>query len=424
MANVEPLHVRDFGNDHLSSYQAVGEQLRSARLEKGLELEDAARELRIRRVYLEALEEGKPEQLPGTPYVAGFLRTYGAYLNLDGDLLVKQFAEQKVAAEPPPDLHFPEPQAEGRLPGLPVLVASVLLVGVIYGAWVLLQGGGDNRGAEVAEVPAELADRLPASDGALTSDQSGSASGRDVVAPAQAAQNEDGGQQFDIVDATIADFEAGSEVDSGTGSEAIAGDDAGARVADDGTAETAAREGNRFTSAVAAEATMDLDPSPQSQAEAAVDPGAAAENKQPTERSVVAALTPSDAVTVNEEALRAYEENADNAVPPPPPALTDESGRVYGRENVSARVILTAERDSWVQVQGSDNELVLSRILKAGDSYRVPDRDDLTLITGNAGGLRVEVDGRLMPSLGPAGAVRRGIPLDPSGLAAYLNAGG
>ena len=74
---------------------------------------------------------------------------------------------------------------------------------------------------------------------------------------------------------------------------------------------------------------------------------------------------------------------------------------------------MIARQDSWVQVQSPESGLLITRILYSGDSYRVPDLPNLTLITGNAGGLEVLVDGESISQLGPEGAVRRNIPLDP-----------
>ena len=86
--------------------------------------------------------------------------------------------------------------------------------------------------------------------------------------------------------------------------------------------------------------------------------------------------------------------------------------QVYGAGNTEARVVLRAESDSWVQIHGANNELVLTRMLRAGDRYRVPDRDDLLMVTGNAGAIEITVDGKAIPPVGPLGAVRRNISLD------------
>ena len=81
-----------------------------------------------------------------------------------------------------------------------------------------------------------------------------------------------------------------------------------------------------------------------------------------------------------------------------------------------SRVTLRARLDSWVQVSGKDGELLLTRILQAGDTYAVPNRPDLTLLTGNAGALEISVDGRVLPPIGPIGAVRRNVSLNPEDL--------
>ncbi|HEY9549343.1 MAG TPA: DUF4115 domain-containing protein, partial [Kiloniellaceae bacterium] len=69
-----------------------------------------------------------------------------------------------------------------------------------------------------------------------------------------------------------------------------------------------------------------------------------------------------------------------------------------------------------VQVRDREGNLLLTRVLRVGDSYQVPNQADLTLLTGNAGGLEISVDGNPLPALGPVGAVRRNIPLDPAAL--------
>ena len=93
-------------------------------------------------------------------------------------------------------------------------------------------------------------------------------------------------------------------------------------------------------------------------------------------------------------------------------------GRTFGASPGNSRVTLVATARSWVQVRGPDDSLVLTRLLRPGDRYNVPDRQGLTLHTGNAGGLQVRVDGREIGSLGVDGEVRRGILLEPQALSA------
>src|SRR3546814_19265771 len=75
-------------------------------------------------------------------------------------------------------------------------------------------------------------------------------------------------------------------------------------------------------------------------------------------------------------------------------------------ENENARIVIRAEADSWIEVRAPGGEILLTRVLRAGDVYRVPDRAGLTLITGNAGGLAIAVAGKPVPRPGQVGAVR------------------
>lgn len=75
-------------------------------------------------------------------------------------------------------------------------------------------------------------------------------------------------------------------------------------------------------------------------------------------------------------------------------------------------LLLRAHGETWVQVEGSDGDILLSRILRAGDEYAVPDRPGLSLTTGNAGALEILVDGRSSGMVGGLGKVRRDIALD------------
>jgi cytoskeleton protein RodZ len=83
----------------------------------------------------------------------------------------------------------------------------------------------------------------------------------------------------------------------------------------------------------------------------------------------------------------------------------------------TGRIILKAKAESWVEVRDpARNAKLLARLLKTGDVYVIPDRPGLELLTGNAGGLVVTVDGEVAPPLGKDGVVRRGIPLEPEAL--------
>lgn len=80
----------------------IGNMLYTERRKKGLEIVDAEQATGIRGVYLQALEQGKYEVLPGEVYVKGFIRNYGNYLELDGAHLVQLYSNSQATGAPAP----------------------------------------------------------------------------------------------------------------------------------------------------------------------------------------------------------------------------------------------------------------------------------------------------------------------------------
>ena len=54
----------------------LGESLRQQREKRGITLDQAAADTRIREKFLKALEDSDYQTLPGTVYTKGFLRNY------------------------------------------------------------------------------------------------------------------------------------------------------------------------------------------------------------------------------------------------------------------------------------------------------------------------------------------------------------
>ena len=72
----------------------LGEELRRERVRRNVTFKDVEQVLHIKTTYLEAIEDGKYDIIPGQVYVKGFIRNYGNYLDLDGDRLVKAYQSQ------------------------------------------------------------------------------------------------------------------------------------------------------------------------------------------------------------------------------------------------------------------------------------------------------------------------------------------
>lgn len=71
----------------------IGEALRSKRKERNLSLKEVENATSIRINYIQAIEEGNPDQLISPVYAQGFVKQYANYLGFDGEKIVKDHAE-------------------------------------------------------------------------------------------------------------------------------------------------------------------------------------------------------------------------------------------------------------------------------------------------------------------------------------------
>ncbi|MCH7486940.1 MAG: DUF4115 domain-containing protein [Proteobacteria bacterium] len=161
--------------------------------------------------------------------------------------------------------------------------------------------------------------------------------------------------------------------------------------------------------AAAPPATGEVEPDAAGTEQAAAPP-ATGEVEQDTAGTEQAAEPPATGDAGQAPAAPAADEPEQAAVQA---AAASSRGRVFGADNENSRIEVRAIMNSWIQVRDdADNRLLVTRMLRAGDSYRVPDRRGLKLLTGNAGALEILVDGEVVPSIGPVGKVLRAVALD------------
>src|SRR3984957_6145976 len=149
----------------------AGSDLREARERLGWALPDVATMLRIRPSYLEALESGRLNQLPGHVYALGFLRSYATALGLDAEEVARRFRAEAGEIPRHSELVFPVPKPERGLPASEVIPLGLIVVGGAYIGWYHLSGEGKLPAETIAPVPAHLAplaeQALPGPDGRI-----------------------------------------------------------------------------------------------------------------------------------------------------------------------------------------------------------------------------------------------------------------
>ena len=124
-------------NEARALARELGERIRSYRTDAGVEVADLAIRTRIGARYLQFLEDGKLEDLPGPVFVKGFIRSVCAELGRD-PLPLMELVDQ---------IHFEEPTVEadgtnGSKRVAPLILSGVLLAGLVTGG-ILLHGGGE-----------------------------------------------------------------------------------------------------------------------------------------------------------------------------------------------------------------------------------------------------------------------------------------
>ncbi len=92
---------------HDSLLADIGQRLQQARQQNQLSIHDVSHRLKLRKQYLEALEAGDWQQLPGDAYAIGFLKQYARLLQLDLEQEIEQIKSGEYRLTSP--LTFPDP---------------------------------------------------------------------------------------------------------------------------------------------------------------------------------------------------------------------------------------------------------------------------------------------------------------------------
>lgn len=338
----------------------IGGELRSARLARRQDLYDIADVLRIRPVYLEGLEAGDIAVMPGRPYAFGFLKSYADYLGLDGRKLADEARGVGGDLAPRPELIYRTPVDEAWRPTKALAAVSIVAAVLVYGGWHAYSSGQLELDQRLTTLPLQLGEA--AADLVAGGVVPLSAASSPVLSGLASAQSP--------VGAVVA-AAPGSDLDELR------------LMAPEVTAE---RE--------AVPATARVSTHDASSAQAA--------ERLPAERSA-ADLQPATAGAM----LAALDEPQAGA-----------QAAAFGVAADTGRILLVARESSWVQVRSRGRDYVRTRTLESGERMALPNRTDLSLWTGNAGGLELLVDGQSVGSLGRRGDVLRELALDPDGLLA------
>ena len=375
----------------VSDSEGLGADLQRARLARGLSLADVSASLRLRAAYLEAIENDRREALPGPVYANGYVRSYAAYLGMDPDAAVRRFKKEAGDPRARPELVFPSPAPEGRVPGGAALLVGLVLLVTVYGGWYYLTSKDYLLSDLVPDVPARLAHLMePAAE--------------TPPAPQQTAQPAADNPRAPSVAATPAPTPTQAAPTQAAPTQAAPTQAAPIPAAPSLAAAPEAAP-------VAPPARTDVSvasvetPAPATTA----DLSSAATTPEPEGHAVVASVVP-NAPPLNGLAISAAQATPSAANMAVATDVVDSAG--------PGRIVVEALAPAWVRLRRPDGDVLLSKVMGRGEKFTIPDHPEVLLSTGDAGSVAVFVDGARVADVGGAGQILEDVTLVADRLAA------
>jgi cytoskeleton protein RodZ len=135
----------------------IGQKLREARTDRGLELSEVERATKIRAKFLEAMEEDRWDEMPAPVYARGFLDIYARHLGLDHEALLDEYRRtvESEREEPIPESVIKagtlrQNRPARRLPSISLGPAAKIIAGVlvlvVVGLVIIGTVGGSDDG--------------------------------------------------------------------------------------------------------------------------------------------------------------------------------------------------------------------------------------------------------------------------------------
>jgi cytoskeleton protein RodZ len=347
----------------------IGHELKAAREARGFSIPQAADRLRVRERYLIAAEEGNFSDIPnrGT-YITGFLRAYARLCDLNSESLIARYKEA-VGEEEGHDYNFPQVVRRRFWPRVAKTAAFALVLGA---GFYLYQQHGVFEGW-VTHTADGIGERFGSKE-AVTSETEAPSD----ISPL-AEQPVDENPPADLTEAKEPSIPQVEKIIENT-------------------------------------KTPDLPvqtPTPQATPQVPSVPGSilAAEPEVVTQAIPTPPSEPSLATTTTQEPV------SETATTPPSPTSTDNAVKTETEQpappsaepakkiavlesSPKNRIVLLAKEDTWVKVMDDQNNFIVERVMKVGDTYFLPEKQNLKITTGNADSIEVFVEGEQQSFLG------------------------
>lgn len=133
----------------LDSAWRAGRKLAEARRQRGWTLEEVADRIRVRKEFLEALEEMNVKVLPGKAYALAFLRSYARELGIEEKAIVDQFQDECALSREDVTRPIRNPSSKPRQRPPWAAAAILVVIAAVFVGWRALDSQVRSEGEQV-----------------------------------------------------------------------------------------------------------------------------------------------------------------------------------------------------------------------------------------------------------------------------------
>jgi cytoskeleton protein RodZ len=370
----------------------IGFALKTAREAMQISLTDISHHTRISKNYLKYIEAGQFDMLPGNSYVMGFLRNYCDVVNIDAEPLIAALKQADKTVERKTEYRFP---VQALVPKMATSMVALILVTIALGGYVFWAVAINDNTAIVTTAQLEQLDN------------------------GQNIQN----QFSDIATIPEQSLTEGSDLAETTQNAAPDADQILQRPA---RPEQAPVQAVQTASTVSAQSAGDEAPAAIKRQPDAIADAAQPALAEPVIQSViqpepagpqaVASVSPvtSDITLPAVPELRTGQQEE-------LPVAASTSGAVAEPRIPQRELVITATSAAWLEIARRDGEVLVSKLLRSGETMVTVMDEALLLSTGNAGGLMVKTPTIESFQLGKVGEIIRDLPLSRDGMKVRYN---
>jgi cytoskeleton protein RodZ len=128
----------------------AGRKLSEARRQRGWTIDEVADRIRIRKEFLEALEEMNVKLLPGKAYALAFLRSYARELGIEEKAIVDQFQDECALTREDVTRPIRSPTSKPRQRPPWAAAAALVLIAAVFVGWRALDSQLKTESEQVA----------------------------------------------------------------------------------------------------------------------------------------------------------------------------------------------------------------------------------------------------------------------------------